>query len=67
LIRRSTEKPIGEYDEALRHLEIAAEKVRSHEADAGFWALNNLRMNITADPALERPEFRAVLSGLRGD
>jgi hypothetical protein len=58
---------VGDYDETLRWLEIAAAKVRNHEVDEGFIALNNLRMNITADPALEQPRVRAALDRVRGD
>jgi len=58
---------VGDYDEMLRWLETAAEKVRNHEVDEGFIALNNLRMNITADPALEQPRVRAALDRIRGD
>jgi hypothetical protein len=42
-------------------------KVRNHEVDEGFIALNNLRMNVTADPALEQPRVRAALDRIRGD
>jgi adenylate cyclase len=58
---------VGDYDEMLRRLEIAAVAVRRHEVDEGFIALNNLRMNITADPALEQPRLRAALDRIRGD
>jgi TolB-like protein len=58
---------VGDYDEMVRWLEIAAAKVRNHEVDEGFIALNNLRMNITADPALEQPRVRAALDRIRGD
>ncbi len=58
---------VGDYDEMLRWLEIAATKVQNHEVDEGFIALNNLRMNITADPALEQPRVRAALDRIRGD
>jgi TolB-like protein/tetratricopeptide (TPR) repeat protein len=58
---------IGDYDEVLRWLGIAAAKVKRHEVDEGFVALNNLRMNITADPALEQPRIRAALDLIRGD
>jgi TolB-like protein len=58
---------VGDYDEMLRRLEIAAETVRRHEIDEGFIALNNLRMNITADPAFEQPRLRAALDRIRGD
>jgi TolB-like protein/Flp pilus assembly protein TadD len=58
---------VRDYDEMLRWLAIAADKVRNHEVDEGFIALNNLRMNITADPALEQPRVRAALERIRGD
>jgi hypothetical protein len=58
---------VGDYDEMLRWLAIAAEKVQKHEVDEGFIALNNLRMNITADPALELSRIRAALDRIRGD
>ena len=58
---------LGDYEEMLRCLDIAATKVRNHEVDEGFIALNNLRMNITADPALEQPRVRAALDRIRGD
>jgi TolB-like protein len=57
---------VGDYDEMLRWLASAAEKVQKHEVDEGFIALNNLRMNITADPALEHPRIRAALDRIRG-
>jgi TolB-like protein len=58
---------IGDHEEMLRWLHIAAAKVRNHEVDEGFVALNNLRMNVTADPALEQPRIRAALDRIRGD
>jgi adenylate cyclase len=58
---------VGDYDEMLRWLDVAAEKVRNHEVDEGFISLNNLRMNVTADPALEQPRVRAALDRIRGD
>jgi TolB-like protein len=58
---------VGDYDEMLRWLDIAAAKIRSHEVDEGFVALNNLRMNIMADPALEQPRIRAALDHIRGE
>ena len=58
---------VGDYDEMLRWLENAATKVRNHEVDEGFIALNNLRMNIMADPAFEKPRIRAALDQIRGD
>jgi TolB-like protein/Tfp pilus assembly protein PilF len=58
---------VGDYDETLRWLDIAAAKARNHEVDEGFIALNNLRMNITADPKLEQPRIKAALDRIRGD
>jgi len=58
---------VGDYDEMVRWLDVAAEKARKHEVDEGFIALNNLRMNITADPKLEQPRVRAALDRVRGD
>ena len=58
---------IGEHEKALDWLEVAAEKAAKHEPDAGFYSLMNLRMNVLADPVLDRPEFAAVLGRIRGD
>ncbi len=58
---------IGNYDEALTWLRTGAEKAARHEIDAGMFSLMNLKMNITADPVLERPEFVEVRERLRGD
>ena len=58
---------VGDEDEALRQLEIAAEKARNHEPDQGYLHLMNLRMNFLADPRLEEPRFAGVLSRIRGD
>jgi TolB-like protein len=58
---------VGDYEEMVHWLEIAHDKVRAHEVDEGFIAINNLRMNVMADPALEQPRIRAVLDRLRGD
>jgi tetratricopeptide (TPR) repeat protein len=58
---------IGEHQKALQWLERAARKAAWHEPDAGFYSLMNLRMNVLADPVLDRPEFVAVLERIRGD
>ena len=58
---------IGEREKALQWLERAARKAAWHEPDAHFYSLMNLRMNVLADPVLDRPEFAAVLSRMRGD
>jgi len=58
---------IGNYDEALRWLNVGAEKAARHELDAGMFSLMNIKRNFTADPMLERPEFVAVRNRLTGD
>jgi tetratricopeptide (TPR) repeat protein len=58
---------IGEHKKALAWLELAAQKAARHEPDAHFYGLMNLRMNVLADPVLDRPEFVAVLGRIRGD
>jgi pentatricopeptide repeat protein len=58
---------IGDEEEALRWLDVAAEKARNHEPDQGQINLMNLRMNFLADPRLEEPRFAEVLSRIRGD
>jgi len=58
---------IGEHEKALEWLERAAEKAAKHEPDAYFYSLLNLRMNVLADPVLDRPEFVAALGRIRGE
>jgi tetratricopeptide (TPR) repeat protein len=58
---------VGEHEKALDWLEIAAQKAARHEPDAHFYSLMNLRMNLLADPVLDRPEFVAVLGRMHGD
>jgi tetratricopeptide (TPR) repeat protein len=58
---------IGEHEKALEWLELAAQKASRHEPDAHFYSLMNLRMNVLADPVLDRPEFVALLGRIRGD
>jgi len=55
-----------DYANAQGTLERAAAKVRAGQPDAGFFRLRNIRLNIFADPALERPEFVAVRAKLTG-
>jgi TolB-like protein/Flp pilus assembly protein TadD len=54
-------------DRAVEQLERAAEKINDNETDQGFWSLMNVKMNTTADPLLEEPEFVALRNRLRGD
>jgi TolB-like protein/Flp pilus assembly protein TadD len=58
---------VGRYEEALRWLEIAARKIANHEPDEHFYALIHMRMNLLADPVLERPEFADVLRRITGE
>jgi Flp pilus assembly protein TadD len=58
---------IGDYEEGLRWLNVGAEKAARHELDAGMFSLMNLKLNFTADPRLETPEFVEVRNRLRGD
>jgi tetratricopeptide (TPR) repeat protein len=58
---------IGDYNEGLRWLNVGAEKAVRHELDAGMFSLMNLKLNFTADPMLETPEFVEVRNRLRGD
>lgn len=58
---------IGDDVRALEWLETATRKAAAHEPDEDFWGLMNLRMNLLADPVLERPEFAEVLSRISGD
>jgi TolB-like protein/Tfp pilus assembly protein PilF len=58
---------LGDENEALRWLEVGAEKARNHEPDPGIIQLMNLKLNFLADPRLEEPRFAEVLSRIRGD
>ena len=58
---------IGDTERSLASLRAAAAKVRDHEPDAGFWSLMHLVHDVTAHPALARPEFVEALSEIRGD
>lgn len=58
---------IGDYDKALEWLRKGADKAARHEIDAGMFNLMNLKMNVTADPVLESPEFAEARARLKGD
>jgi class 3 adenylate cyclase/TolB-like protein/Flp pilus assembly protein TadD len=58
---------IGDHEGSLESLRRAAEKVRAHEPDPGFWSLMHLVHDVTGHPALARPEFVEALSLIRGD
>jgi serine/threonine-protein kinase len=57
----------GEEGKALEELRRGVEHARNHMMDPGFLTLMNLRMNLSRDPVLERPEFVDARSDLRGD
>lgn len=58
---------VGDEARALEQLRIAARKAREHQPDEGFFMLMELRMNITNDDVLRRPEFAQVLASIKGD
>ena len=58
---------IGDEKQALDWLGKAAAKAADHEPDESLFSLMNLRMNITNDPVLKKPEFVRVLSRIKGD
>ena len=58
---------IGDEKHALEWLEKVAEKASRHEVDEGMDAALNLRMDVTNDPVLNKPEFVEVLSRIKGD
>jgi hypothetical protein len=57
---------VGDRARAVEELEAAIIKIESHQIDEGFFNLMNVRMNPTADPVLEEPEFVALRDRLRG-
>jgi adenylate cyclase len=58
---------VQDYDAALRWLRAAADKAERHEIDTGMFSLMNLKMNVTADPVLGRPDFVEARRRLAGD
>jgi TolB-like protein len=58
---------VGDETRALEELRIAARKAREHEPDEGFFMLMELRMNVTNDDVLRKPEFVEALGRVRGD
>ena len=58
---------IGDEKHALEWLEKGAQKAANHEPDQGLYQLMNLKMNVTNDPVLKKPEFVEVLSRIKGD
>ena len=58
---------MGDQQKALEQLREGTERARNKVLDPGFFQLMNIRMNATADPVLEQPEFAAVRAALSGD
>ena len=58
---------IGDEAKALEWLEVGAKKAANHEPDEGYQNLLNLKLNVTNDPRLKKPEFANVLSRIKGD
>ena len=58
---------IGDERQALDWLGKGAKKAASHEPDEGLYNLMNLKLNVTNDPVLKKPEFVEVLSRIKGD
>ena len=56
-----------DYEAALDQLRIAAQAVERKEDMNDFFALLNLRANLSADPVLAQPEFAEVLSRITGE
>lgn len=57
----------GDRAGAAEQLEAAIAKIENYEIDEGFWNLMNVRMNVTADPVLEEPQFVGLRDRLRGN
>lgn len=57
---------IGDDANALRQLELAAEKARNHEPDASYLNLMNLKMNFLADPRITDAPFAEALAKIHG-
>jgi len=58
---------VGDQSAALKHLRDATAKAGRHEIDAGMFSLMNLKLNFTADPALNQPAFSRARALLKGD
>jgi hypothetical protein len=56
----------GERAKAIEQLQAALVKIENYDIDEGFWNLMTIRMNVTADPVLEEPEFVELRERLRG-
>jgi TolB-like protein len=58
---------VGDEEQALEWLEVAAEGARNHEPAVDFYGLMSLKMNIDNNPVLEQPRFVDVLERISGD
>jgi hypothetical protein len=64
--RAMTALAVGDHARAVEELEAAIVKIANYEIDEGFFNLMNIRMNVTADPVLEDPQFVDLRDKLRG-
>ena len=55
---------VGNYDQALEWLRVAADKIENQELDAGYYYIVIIRANPLSDPILDQPEFAEVRSRL---
>jgi len=62
-VRSQAYGAIGDYEQALQHLELAV----TSRVPTDFVALTGLAANIFADPRLDAPDFRQLLDGLWDD
>jgi len=51
---------VGNYDQALEWLRVAADKIENQELDAGYYYIVIIRANPLSDPILDQPEFVEV-------
>ena len=58
---------IGDRVQAVEQLEAAIAKIENYQIDEGLFNLMNVRMNISADPVLEEPQFVELRNRLRGN
>jgi tetratricopeptide (TPR) repeat protein len=57
---------IGDRARSLDHFDRAIEKIKRHEPDAGWFNLMMFKHNLTGDPMLEAPDFRARRQQITG-
>jgi TolB-like protein/Flp pilus assembly protein TadD len=57
---------IGDRARSLERLDRAIEMIRRHELDAGWFNLMMFKHNLTGDPDLEQPDFKARRAKIAG-